>query len=420
MRENKWLGIDSVLMLILGAGSVVSVTDALGSLLVLLTGCYLLLDVVSRRGNSGVSSRAVYRVKLTIVLLAASVAVVVPAISMVVLRQSTSPEKQIHDGALQTELAMEYLLQGRNPYAEDYRGTPLATWAWDTAAEGTAENPALDHNAYLPFTFVFSIPFYALLKNSVAWYDQRLVYLPLFFCTFVPLARHAVQQERKLGLLTLFGLNLFLAPYTAWGGNDCLVMFWLVTSTYLLLENRTTLSALSLGLACASKQTAWLFVPFFLTYVWVKAPPTKKFGAIRKTYLLLVVPVLLILPFLLWNSSAFLDDTFFYMSGGAASSYPIRGVGIGSLMLALGIISDRSAYFPFAALQVASCLPLLIFMLRRQTSLNGVRQCWLGFGLLLLTFSFFSRFFNATMLGVVLTALGIGLLAQEVADESPQ
>lgn len=419
MRQTKWLGIDAVLMLILGAGSVVSVTDALGSLLVLLAGCYLLLDVVSRRGNPGISNRTLYRVKLTIVILATSVAVVLPAISMIILRQSTSPEKYIQDGALQTELSIEYLLQGKNPYAEDYRGTPLAAWTWDTAAEGTTENPALDHNAYLPFTFVFSIPFYALLKNSVGWYDQRLVYLPLFFCTFVPLARHAVQQERKLGLLTLFGLNLFMAPYTAWGGNDGLVLFWLVTSTYLLLENRTTLSALSLGLACASKQTAWLFVPFFLTYVWVKAPPTKKFGAIRKTYLLLMVPVLLILPFLLWNPSAFLDDTFFYMSGGAASSYPIRGVGIGSLMLALGIISDRTAYFPFAVLQVASCLPLLIFLLRRQTSLDDVRQCWLGFGLLLLTFSFFSRFFNATLLGVVVASLGIGLLAEDYGGSTP-
>jgi hypothetical protein len=420
MRQTKWLAIDTILMLILGAGSVVSVTDALGSLLVLLTGVYLLVDVAWRRGKSGASSHWLYLVKLSIVILAVSVAVVLPAISMIILRQSTSPHRYIHDGALQTELSIEYLLQGKNPYAEDFRNTPLAAWQWDDADLGVAENPALDHNAYLPFTFVLPIPLYALLTRVLGWYDQRIVYLLLFFCAFWPLARHAQQLERKLSLLILFGLNLFMAPYTAWGGNDAVVLFWLVLSSCLLLGNRTTLSALSLGLACASKQTAWLFVPFFLTYVWAKAPAGEKIGALRKSYPLFLIPLLLVLPFLLWSPSAFLDDTFFYMSGQSASSYPIRGVGVGSLLLAMGMVSDAHAYFPFTLLQLASCLPLLIFLLRRQTSLNDIRQCWLGYGLLLLTFSFFSRFFNHTLLGMVSIAIGIGLLAEDQHQEAPK
>ncbi|HUW96915.1 MAG TPA: hypothetical protein VMW58_14120 [Anaerolineae bacterium] len=419
MRQTKWLAVDTILMLILGAGSVASVTDALGSLLILLTGGYLLLDLAWGRTSPVARTRRLYLAKVSIVMLAVSIAVVLPAISMIFLRQSTSPERHIHDGALQTELSIEYLLQGKNPYAEDFRNTPLAAWHWDSATQGTEENPALDHNAYLPFTFVLPIPLYVLFTKVLGWYDQRIVGLLLFLCAFWPLARHAQQQERKLSLLILFGLNLFFAPFTAWGGNDSVVLFFLVMSTYLLIEDRMTLSALSLGLACASKQTAWLFVPFFLTYVWVKAPTGGKISAFRKTYPLFLIPLLLILPFILWNPSAFLDDTLFYMSGQSASSYPIRGVGIGALLFTIGVVSDKSAYFPFALLQGASCLPLLIFLLRRQTSLNSIRQCWLGYGLLLLTFSCFSRFFNHSLLGMVVIAIGIGLLAEDQHGEAP-
>ncbi len=413
MRQMKGLPIDTVLMLILGAGSVVSVTDALGSLLVLLVGAYVLLDFAGRRPSRAAAPRWLHPGKLGIVILATSVAVVLPAISMIILRQSTSPHQYIQDGALQTELSTGYLLEGKNPYAEDFRDTPLAAWRWDSADHGTEENPALDHNAYLPLTFILPIPLYALFTRVLGWYDQRIVCLLLFFCTFWPLAQHAQQQERKLSLLILFGLNLFVAPYTAWGGNDNMVLFWLVLCTFLLLRNRITLSALSLGLACSSKQTAWLFVPFFLTYVWVQAPSREKLSTFSKAYPLLLIPLLLVLPFILWNPSAFLDDTFFYMSGQSASSYPISGVGVGSLLLAMGTVSDRAAYFPFTLLQVASCLPLLIFLVRRQMSLNTIRQCWLGYGLLLLTFSFFSRFLNHTLLGMAVIAIGIGLLAED-------
>jgi Gpi18-like mannosyltransferase len=413
MEQTGRVPIDAVFMLVLGAGSVVSLTDSLGSLVVLLTGCYLLLHVLSRRGAFQISSLATYKLKLTIVLLAVSVAVLLPAISMVVLRRSSSPEKYIQDGALQTELAVEYLLQSRNPYTEDYRDTALAAWDWDAAAEGVAENPALDHYAYLPFTFLFSTPFYSLFKNTVGWYDQRLVYLALFFLTFVPLARHASQHEKKLALLILFGLNLFAAPYAAWGGNDSLVLFFLVTTTCLLMKDRVTLSAASLGLACASKHTAWLFVPFFVTYVWLQAPDKAGLSILRKIYPLFILPFLLTAPFILWDRSAFLDDAFSYMLGHSASSYPIRGMSIGSVLLVTGIIPDETAFFPFALLQVAFCLPLLFLLLRRQMSTNTVAQCWLGFGLLVLVFSIFSRFFNQTMLGVVMSAAGVGLLAEE-------
>jgi hypothetical protein len=419
MRQSRWPSIDTLILLALGTAAVASVTDALGALIVLLVGCYVLLDTAAPSDLSRGSTPTLYKAKLILVMLAVTVTVLLPAVSMMVMRRSTSPEHYVQDGALQTELAIEFLLQGKNPYVEDYRDTPLAAWAWDSAEEGTAENPALDHNAYLPFTFLFSLPFYAILEHVAGWYDQRIVYVLLFFCTFWPLARHAAQRDTKLALLILFGLNFFSAPYTAWGGNDSLVMFCLVLSGYLLTRDRMGLSALCLGLACASKHTAWLFVPFFVTFVWIKTPSDAKLTALRNICPVVIVPALLILPFVLWDAPAFVDDTLLYMSGQAATSYPIRGMGVGGLLLALGVIHDKNAYFPFTLLQAATCLPLLAFLLRRQISLNTVRQCWLGYGLLLLTFTFFSRFLNHSVLGLAVTAIGMGLLVQPDLAESP-
>jgi hypothetical protein len=416
MNETKPLPVDTILMLILGTVYIGAHGEALATLLMLPVGSYIFLDTLARSSVLHISHRILFNLKLGLATLTVFLVVVLPATLWMLRRQATAPWEYIHDSAIQTEESIKYLLGGKNPYTENYLITPLAQWPHKV--HGLEENPALYHNVYLPFTFLFSIPFYVLVKYVAGWYDQRLVYLFLFVCTLWPLMKHAAKPTRKLSLLIVFGLNFLAAPYMVDGRNDIFVMFWLILSTYLLQENRITLSALALGLACASKQTAWLFVPFFLTYVWGKAPSSGKRTSLRKAYPLLLVPVLVILPFLLWDAAAFLDDTYFYLSGQAASSFPIAGFGFGGLLLTFGFIRDRTVYFPFILFQAAFCLPLLAILLRKQLSSNSVRQCWLGYGLLLLTFAFFSRFFHDNYLGIVVNALALGLLSEDVLAEA--
>ncbi len=383
-------------------------------MLVLTVGAYAVLDALAWSKVLSISVRRLFGLKLTLVTLAIFLVVVLPTISWMIMRQATAPWQYIHDGAIQIEESIKYLLQGKNPYTEDYLGTPLAQWEY--VEEGIRENPALYHNAYLPFIFLFSTPFYVVIKQVTGWYDQRLVYLLLFVCTLWPLMKHATTQTRKLSLLIVFGLNFFAVSYTIRGGNDVFVMFWLLMGTYLLQRDRTNAAALSLGLACASKQTAWLFVPFFLTYVWGKTPPPRQLASLRKAYPIFIVPLLLILPFLLWDAAAFIDDTYWYLSGQAESSYPIRGPGFGGLFVAFGLIRDKTAYFPFILFQAAFCIPLLVVLLRRQLADNTVGRCWLGYGLLLLSFSFFSRFFSMFYLGTIVSALALGCLSQDTGQ----
>jgi len=416
MNETKRMPMDTILMIVLGTVYVAGVNEALGALLMLPVGSYILLDALSYSSILGISLERLFGLKLALAMLTIFLVVVLPTISWMMTRQATSPWQHIIDGGLQTEEAIKYLLQGKNPYAEDYLETPLVNWSHPI--EGVDENPALYHNVYLPFSFLFSIPFYLFVKNVTGWYDQRLVYLFLFVCTLWPLMKHAEEPTRKLSLLIVFGLNFLAIPHIVMGGNDSFVWFWLIVSTYLLRKDKITLSALSLGLACASKQTAWLFVPFFLTYLWGKAPSRRKWAYLSRAYPLLVVPSLVILPFLLWDAAAFIDDTYLYLSGQAASSFPIQGFGFGGLLVALGLLQDRTIYFPFILPQAAFSLPLLFFLLRRQLSDNTVKRCWLGYGLLFLTFTFFSRFFHDSYLGIVVNALALGYLSEDVYVEA--
>jgi len=416
MDQKRLLPIDSILMLVLGTVYVSGANEDLGTLLILPVGSYILLDALSYSSVLRISTRRLFSLKLALAMLTIFLVVVLPTMSWMMIRHATNPWQHIIDGGLQTEEAIKYLLQGKNPYTEDYIETPLVNWFHPI--EGVEENPALYHNAYLPFIFLFSTPFYVVIKHVTGWYDQRLVYLFLFICTLWPLMKHATEPTRKLGLLIVFGLNFLTTPHIVMGGNDAFVWFWLIVSTYLLQKDKITLSTLSLGLACASKQTAWLFVPFFLAYLWFKAPPSRKWASLRKAYPLLAVPLVVILPFLVWDAAAFVDDTFLYLAGRTVSSFPIRGFGFGELLFILGFIEDRTVYFPFIVFQAAFCVPLLVFLLRRQLSDNTVKRCWLGYGLLFLTFTFFSRFFHDSYLGIVVSALALGYLSDDVSVEA--
>jgi hypothetical protein len=401
--------LDTIILLLLGTASVSRLDQSTAGFVIIMVGIYVLLDLIPPPSDGSGRDRAIRPVKLTILLLAISLVVVVPTLSGMLARRSTGPWLYVHDGAIQIEESVKFLLSGKNPYAEDYLETPMAQW--DYAFPPPEVNPALYHNAYLPFVFIFSAPFYAATTWLTGWYDQRMVYLLLFAGGSWLYMRHAKSATRRLSLLAIFGLNFFGISYVVWGGNDVFVFFWLLSTTYLLDKGRITLAAVCLGLACASKQTAWLFVPFFLTYVWSAERQEGLWRFLRKVYPVVLVPLLVILPFLLWDATSFIDDTYLYLTGRTAFSYPITGLGFGNLLLELGIVKDKDAFFPFVLFQVSTCVPLLVLLLKRQWGQRSVRRCWQGYGLLLLFFTFFSRFFADFYLGVILNALGLGYLA---------
>ncbi len=384
---------------------------------------YLLVDLLADR----FAPSTVYRVKLGLIWAIILIIVFAPTGKLILLRQQSGPASYTHDGGvIQTEAVIQFFLEGKNPYVEDYTKTPMAEWGLDFRT-------ALYHFPYLPWTFVFSTPFYLASQALWGWYDQRFVYLLLFALTLA-LAPGLVRRPRnRLSLVMLLGLNPIMASDVIFGQNDSFVLFWIVLSLWLWQRGRErpevrarwwTASAVAYGLACASKPTAWFMAPFYAlllidreTMRWHELAREIS-TVVRRALPAVVVFLVLILPYVVWDLNALIDDVWRWSSGTAEIPYQIRGWGLANFVLALGLVEDRLSYWPFWIPEVLIAAPLLVLTLAQQMRNNRLHAaCW-GYGVLLLGFLFASRFLNENYLGYILAFLALGALAAPSEEAS--
>lgn len=384
---------------------------------------YLIVDAVADR----LRPETAYRVKLALIWAIILIIVFAPTFKLILLRQQSGPASYTHDGGvIQTEAVIQFFLEGKNPYVEDYLDTPMAEWGIDFRT-------ALYHFPYLPWTFVFSTPFYLISKATLGWYDQRFVYLLLFALTLAMAPRLARRPEHRLMLVMLLGLNPIMASDVIFGQNDSFILFWIVFSLWLWQRGREAPSArrwwwagsaVAYGLACASKPTAWFMAPFYALLLTDRAALSWSDlreiipSLIRRAIPAIVVFLLLVLPYVIWNLDALIDDVWRWSSGTAEIPYQIRGWGLANFVLALGLVEDRLSYWPFWIPELLIALPLLLVTVSRQMRRNGIdAACW-GYGLLLFGFLFASRFLNENYLGYILAFLALGALATPVEEPS--
>lgn len=367
------------------------------------------------------SERARYWLKLALIWIIVVLTVFAPSLKLILLRQGSGPASYSHDGGvIQTEATIGFVLQGRNPYTEDYLATPMADWGINEF------RTALYHYPYLPWTFIFATPFSLLFKTLFGWYDQRFVYLLLFAVTLLLLPGLARGRQARLLLLMLIGLNPIMGSDLIYGQNDSFVLAWIVLSLWLWFRscrgrNRRgwlMASAAVLGLACASKPTAWFLAPFYLLLLaggdpadlW-RRPLAWGARAWRAAWPALGVATLIMAPFFLWNPGAMVDDVWRWSNGTSDTAYQIWGWGAANLVLALGWVRSRFDYWPFWLPQLVIGLPLLLALIGRQARENTPGRALWSYGLFLLVFFFVSRFLNENYLGYVLACLVIGALA---------
>jgi hypothetical protein len=391
------------------------IMGAIGGLLV-----YLLVDEFLR------DERARYQVKLALIWIIVVLTVLAPGFKLALLRQGSGPASYSHDGGvIQTEATIEFLLQGRNPYVEDYLSTPMAEWGIDEF------RTALYHYPYLPWTFLFSTPFKVFSDAAIGWYDQRFVYWLLFALTLLLLPGLVHGRLGKLLLVMAIGLNPIMGSDLIYGQNDSFVLVWVVLSLWLWFRARRArrergwlwASAAVFGLACASKPTAWFLAPFYLlliagndpTDLW-RRPRRWLRRAWRAAWPALAVMAVVVGPFLIWNPGALVDDVWRWSNGTSATAYQIWGWGASNLVLALGWVRSRFDYWPFWLPQLIISLPLLLVLLRRQADDNAAGRALWSYALFLFGFLFVSRFLNENYLGYLLACLTLGAL---VAVESP-
>ncbi len=375
--------------------------DPLPALLLLVLILYVGADV-------WLTARIQFRVKLAALWIAILAFVIIPTMIAILYRHTTFPYLYIHDGAIQTEEAIKFLLAGKNPYAESYAATPMGQWPFHEP--GVSRNPALDHLPYLPFTFLSAIPLYLAAQATLGWYDQRLVYLLMFVVMLPMLLQLGRTPCAKLAAVMFVALNPLFVPFFIEGRNDIVVLFWLIGAMLLLQQGRITWAGIFIACAAASKQTAWFILPFFVLYVLNPATRKNWYELVPRARTLLpaiLLFALVIVPFLVWDASALLDATLILPSGNSAagSIYPIRSLGLGGLALGLGWIKQSIDPFPFSWLQIIFGGLGLIFLLYAQWRNNTGTQVIMNFALLLSIYLFFARSFVDNYLGFLLTWL---------------
>ncbi len=393
------------------------IDNPLGAIKTMVAVGLLLVYGLGAFGVFGLSPAGRRRFRVVMLGLFVLLLVVLPIAAEISLRYDVTPRGHAHDGGvIQTEEAVRFLAGGKNPYEADYSGTVMGELEW---GEG---NPAIDHLPYFPLSFLIHAPFLLAGGGPGNGYDARYIYLAAYFLPFFLVVRWARDPDSRFALAAIWGLNPFLVPHLVQGRNDVLVTAFLVVAVHLVATRRVAAAAVFLGLACATKQFALLFLPFFALLVsggrgdWRE----RAMRGLRATAPAIIPLMLLVLPFFLWNPAAFYEDTFAFNTGSAKVSYPLGGTpgyGIANLVNLIPLVKDRFEYFPFWVIQVPVLIPLLFLLLRRQLKRNTPATALISFTLFLFAYLFLSRIFHVNYFGPIFFFLAAVPLAETLQEQ---
>lgn len=387
---------------------------ALTAILLIGVGAYWLLDFVAAARVE--APRWLWRGKWLLVTAALMLIAIGPTLMIVFVRHQSAPYLWAHDGLIQNEIAVDYVLAGRNPYVEDYSDTILALAPFKVG--NLTDNPALQHYVYLPLTFLLQLPVQALFKSTVGWFDQRFLHLALFVGVLALVGLLTRRPERRLLVIMILGLNPLSAAYLIEGRNDILTLFWVVLAI-VLARRSPRWAAAAVGLACITKHTAWFFAPFLLLYVAGHGTLMERTRRVwQPAVVFLTVVAAGLLPWMIMNGRAFFEDAFGSIVGTASPVYPISGLGFGGALVSIGVLSASDPTFPFWLFQLITFGPLTLWLLARQWRANHLASALSGYALTLFVFTYFSRLFNDNYWGYALALMALAALMDDPGEQA--
>jgi len=270
-------------------------------------------------------------------------------------------------------------------------------------------NPALHHYVYLPATLLLPLPVQAVMERLWGWSDQRIVALVAFVMTLI-LAMQVCSGRHRLGVLIALGLNPLFVASLVEGHNEWQLLLFVVWTVLLLSRGHIAWATVTLAVACATKQSAWTLVPFFLLYVFEKTGwiARRDWRAALSSFLPgVVVGLGITLPLFIWSPRCFLEDIFVYPNGGLPGGYAIRGFSLSSVLLVAGLIPSNLAPYPATLLQLLFGIPAMLLLLRFQARHNNLSTMLLSHTLLLFVLSLFARAFNNNYLAYMSAVLSL-------------
>ncbi|MGO9854202.1 MAG: hypothetical protein ACLPYY_04045 [Acidimicrobiales bacterium] len=225
------------------------------------------------------------------------------------------------DSAAFDQVAARALAHGADPYVASMSGVahllsvPSRFWTY------TVDGGHVAQFSYPAGSFLLSLPATALgIHMAVDWTD-----LVAWLATIVLL--FALVPASLRWLVALLGLTpFFLGSFTS-GGTDALFLPFLVMAVWRWDRYGRAgehgmarwIGPISLGVACAIKQTPWFAVPMLAAGIYIEAsrrgcPPIRL--CLRYLLTVLVVFAAVNLPFLAWHPGAWWHGTLIPLTGG--------------------------------------------------------------------------------------------------------
>ncbi|MBI2985021.1 MAG: DUF2029 domain-containing protein [Candidatus Kerfeldbacteria bacterium] len=315
----------------------------------------------------------------------------------------------IHDGAVHTEVAAKAILGGGNPYEADYRGTPYAD-VNPSIPGGPTVNVVWSHYIYPPLTFLLQAPWTLLADGLGLVPDVRLVYGLAFLVITSLLVVMTGNWQIRTTTLVLGGLNPFVWLYVLVGYNDVVPALGLVVAAWAGERQRWRLAGISVALALAAKQSAWVALPLWLVWLWARRRRgDRQSWKLGLTGTLTGVAIIFV-PFVVWNGAALYDDIVRYASGAIPFSYPISGSTALQYLRVWGLVQSPWTVLPTHLFQLIVGLPVLVLASRWLWQRPGAERFLTAVVVLSLSILLVSRYFNNNYL-TTLILLGVAAYA---------
>ena len=244
--------------------------------------------------------------------------------------------------------ATEIFLSGHDPYRELDIPEALRRFGLDPGlATHLEDGSALRSFNYPALSFLVPAPFVAAGLR-----DIRFLYLAEIVAFVLVLVGQVRVPWRPLVTAAVVG-NAVIARQNVLAGVDPL---WAVfTTCAFLFLGRRLLSPALLGLACAARQPAWFFVPFYLLVIWKREGLS---AALRRLGITAIAFALPNLPFFIASPADFLAGVFDPM---LASLEPY---GVGLIRFSMDGALPLLPRGVFGALSVAAMAGLLWLLWR--------------------------------------------------------
>jgi hypothetical protein len=264
------------------------------------------------------------------------------------------------DAVAAVHRAAELFVSGQNPYAVFDISEALARFGMDPELATHFEGRAILHTySYPALSFLVVAPFVALGLGDVRW---------VFLAEVLLIALVAISRLRlawrPMALATIVGNVIVLRQQILAGIDPTWAL--LAIAAWLALGH-TWLSPVLLGLAFASRQTAWFVAPFYVAMVWSRSSWRE---AVRHAVIAGTVALAVNLPFIVGAPARFVDGITAPILG------PLEPDGVGLVRFGLAGVGPHLPRLVYGALALAAFAALLTAFIRWRRTVSSAPLVW--------------------------------------------